>query len=169
MKADMSNNFEDTILWGAMCLGFFGFLRACEFTADSHFDPDKNLSREDISNDSHSQPSLMRVLIKRSKTDQYGSGAYIFLARIDSDICPVAAILAYLAVRPSVPGPLFIYEDGSYLSRSKLIQSLNHALPSAGIDPSFYKGHSFRIGAATTASALGIQDSLIQKNGKMVQ
>ena len=71
-----------------------------------------------------------------------------------------------MSLRPKKSGPLFIFEDGSYLSKAKLGQSLNQALRAAGIDPTFYKGHSFRIGAATTAVACGIEDSLIQKMGR---
>lgn len=123
---------------GSHVFRLFWFLRAGEFTDDSQFNPGKNFCCDDISIDSRSQPSLMRILIKRSKTDQFGSGSYVLLACTDSDICPVAAILIYLAFRPTVPGPLFIYEDGSYLSRPKLVHSLNHALSSAGIDLSFF-------------------------------
>ena len=110
--------------------------------------------------DSHS--STIRVLIKMSKTDQFGTGAYIF-ARIDLDLCPVNALLNYLQVRPPTQGPLFVFEDGTYLSRQKLICALNGTLVAAGIDPDFYKVHSFRIGAATTVATMGVQYSLIQK------
>lgn len=166
IKSILSNSFNDTMIWAAMCTGFFGFLRAGEFTTDGAFDPSTHLSCQDIAIDSHSHPSVMRLLIKKSKTDQFGTGAYIFLARTNADLCPVTAILNYLAVRPATPGPMFIFEEGVHLSRQKLVQSLNRYLAAAGIDPQFYKGHSFRIGAATTASALGIQDSLIQKMGR---
>ena len=154
------------MIWAAMCTGFFGFLRAGEFTADGTFDPEAHLSCQDIRIDSHTHPSAIRMLIKKSKTDHYGSGAYIFLARTNTDLCPVTAILNYLAIRPATLGPMFVFEDGAYLSRQKLVQSLNRSLAATGIDPQFYKGHSFRIGAATTAAALGIQDSLIQKMGR---
>ena len=154
------------MIWAAMCTGFFGFLRAGEFTVNGAFDPSAHLSLQDISVNSHTNPSIIRVTIKKSKTDQFGTGAYIFLARTNSDLCPVTALIDYLALRPTTKGPMFAFEDGSYLSRSKLVQSLNCSLVAAGIDPQFYKGHSFRIGAATTAATMGIQDSLIQKLGR---
>ena len=104
------------------------------------------------------------MLIKKSKTDQFGTGAYIF-ACTDLDLCPVNALLNYLQVCPSTQGPLFAFEDGMYLSRHKLICALNRTLAAAGIDPDFHKGHSFRMRAATTAATMGVQDSLIQKLG----
>ena len=44
--------------------------------------------------------------------------------------------------------------------------ALRSALPRAGIDEKLYSGHSFRIGAATTAARGGIQDSLIKVLGR---
>ena len=166
IKSVLSNSFNDVMIWAAMCTSFFGFLRAGEFTVEGAFDPTAHLSYQDICIDSHTQPSLVRLLIKKSKTDQFGTGAHIFLAHTNSDLCPVTAILNYLAIRPATQGPMFIFDNRQYLSRQKLVQSLNHTLVAAGIDPEFYKGHSFRIGAATTASARGVQDSLIQKMGR---
>ena len=43
---------------------------------------------------------------------------------------------------------------------------LKEALIAAGVDASKYSGHSFRIGAATTAAACGIQDTLIKTLGR---
>jgi len=42
---------------------------------------------------------------------------------------------------------------------------MREILQKVGIDCSKYLGHSFWIGAATTAAALGIQDSLIKTTG----
>ena len=43
---------------------------------------------------------------------------------------------------------------------------MRRALESQGLDVSRFNGHSFHIGAATTAAACGISDSLIQALGR---
>ena len=70
-----------------------------------------------------------------------------------------------LAIRPSNPGPLFVFSDSFPLSRSRLTQSICQVLSEVGVDCSGYSGHSFRIGAATTAARLGVSDSLIKTLG----
>ena len=80
--------------------------------------------------------------------------------------CPVAAILHYLAARPSVPGPLFTFEDGAPLTCAALVTHLRTVLSHAGIEHSNYSGHSFRIGAATAATQAGYSDSFIQSLGR---
>ena len=74
------------------------------------------------------------------------------------------AILAYLALRGPFPGPIF--QDKSPLSRLDLVRTVWFALESQGLDIRRFNGHTFRIGAATTAAACGIEDSLIQALGR---
>ena len=149
-------------------MGYFGFLRSGELTvpADYNFDLPACLTLADIAVDSHSSPSLLRVSIKQSKTDPFRQGVDLFLGWTGKDLCPVSAILSYLAVRGSASAPLFIFQDGKPLTRSRLVHRLRLALRASGIDDSKYSGHSFRIGAATTAAAAGTQDSTIQMLGR---
>ena len=49
------------MLWAACCAGFFGFLRAGEFTSQpgEDFEPSSSLTPEDITVDDHSNPSMV--------------------------------------------------------------------------------------------------------------
>ncbi len=76
----------------------------------------------------------------------------MFIGRVSSDLCPVSAMLAYLLVRGSHAGPLFAYCDGRPLTRQRFVAAVRQALESAGVQAASYAGHSFRIGAATTAA-----------------
>ena len=144
-----SCNFNSVMLWAASCLAFFAFLRPGEFTCPSlaAFSP-LMLSPDDVRLDSRTNPQVLEIHLKASKTDQFGKGSSIFVGKTHTDVCPVTALLAFLVLRPRVPGPLFVFKDGSSLSRSRFVQAVRSALLEAGVDPSLYGGHSFRIGGA---------------------
>ena len=90
------------MLWAACCLGFFGFMRAGEFTcpSDSQFDPESVLTPDDVTVDKHQSPSMLCVKLKHSKTDPFRTGVSMFMDRTGNSLCPVAAVLVYLAIRP---------------------------------------------------------------------
>ena len=163
-----ATNVDYVMLWAACCLGFFGFMRAGEFTAASakEFDPTTTLCSSDIAVDNKEAPSVVRVILRHSKTDPFRKGVSIFLGRTFRDLCPVLAMLAFMAKRPAIPGPLFIFRDGTFLTRDKLVHAIKQTLSSASMEVKGYSGHSFRIGAATTAAAKGIEDSIIKMLGR---
>ena len=74
----------------------------------------------------------------------------------------MAAVLVYIALRGPGDGPLFRFRDGHALTRERFVDQVRKVLRKVGIDQNAYSGYSFRIGAATTAAAQGIQDSLIK-------
>jgi len=57
-------------------------------------------------------------------------------------------------------GPLFAFEDGTPLTRTRFKSVLSATLK---LDDSQYNTHSFRIGAATLAKMAGITDLHIQQ------
>ena len=64
------------MLWAACSMGFFGFMRAGEFTvkSQSDFDPSVSLNTSDISVDSCEHPSMVRVVLRQTpsaKVSQY--------------------------------------------------------------------------------------------------
>ena len=75
-------------------------------------------------------------------------------------------MINYLAVRGIASGPLFQFQDGSPLQRRQLVLAIRNALANQNFDVSQYCGHSFRIGAATTAARNGIEDCIIKILGR---
>ena len=157
------------MLWAASCLAFFAFLRVGEFTASgvSQFDDKVHLSISDISINRLEAPSMALINLKQSKTDQLRKGVTVVLGKTNkSPLCPVSALLSYLVVRGTAPGPVFIWENGQFLTRAHFVEEVKKALQLAGADASDFNGHSFRIGAASTAAANGMEDSLIKILGR---
>ena len=58
------------------------------------------LTPQDVAVDSHTTQSNIVIHLKRSKNDLFGVGAWLHLGATGQRLCPVAALLGYLAVRP---------------------------------------------------------------------
>ena len=72
----------DHYMFRAACsLGYFGLLRASEFTIPnlSSFLSSPHLGVQDIAVDSPSAPSCMRITIKGSRTDPFRKGSFIHI------------------------------------------------------------------------------------------
>ena len=109
---------------------------------------------------------MVRIHLKKAKCDQFGAGADIVLGRTDMALCPVAAILDYICSRGPNPGAFFLNSGGHIVTKHWFVEQVRGALNTAGFPQHDYAGHSFRIGAATTAALVGIEDSTIQTLGR---
>ena len=119
------------------------------------YDPEYQLSEGDVALDNLLSPTVVRLQIKGSKTDPFKKGVSIHVGKTESSLYPVVALTAYLITRGRSPGPFFIFRSGVPLSRECLARKVRQALSPSGVDVSLYSGHSFRIGAATTAASVG--------------
>ena len=161
-------SYDKIMLWGAVCACFFGFLRSSEITVPTlaGYEAGTHLSMADVTVDVPALPQVIRLNIKASKTDPFRQGVSVYLGRTGNTLCPLVAMLSYLAARGTEPGPLFRLKDGRPLTKAAFVTRVRQALLQAGVDAKNYSGHSFRIGAATTAAAAGIEDSMIQTLGR---
>ena len=163
-----TGNWDHIMLWASATLCFFGFFRSGEITvpSQSSFDRDVHLSFGDVSVDNQESPRQLRVHLKASKTDPFRAGVDVFVGATGNDLCPVSAVLSFLVVRGAAPGPLFKFQDGTPLTRARLVVEVQKALEAAGVDHRRYTGHSFRSGAATTAARRGIEETTIKMLGR---
>ena len=159
------NNYRDSLFWAVCCTGIFGFLRSGEFAMGSSYDPKIHLSLADISVDRTINPQVLLLHIKASKTDQFRKGHTLRIESTNSSVCAVRAMTNYLHLRGNKAGPLFVHETGHPLTRKDLVACIKDATARIGLEGN-YSGHSFRVGAATTAATVGIPDHLIQTMGR---
>lgn len=118
----------------------------------------------------------LRLLVRRSKTDQHGRGqeVAVWANPAEPGFCPLSALDAWLAHRTrakdldwSAPEgvrrerPLFCAvtkagrPTGEALSDKAVARLVKGAAERAGLDVSLYSGHSLRAGLATAAGDLG--------------
>ena len=118
----------------------------------------------------------LRLLIRRSKTDQQGQGQDIavWANPAEAGFCPLAALNAWLAHRRTAADldwtatattraerPLFCAVTktgrvtGEKLSDKAVARLVKQAALDAGLDPERYSGHSLRAGLATAAGDQG--------------
>ncbi|XP_062566915.1 uncharacterized protein LOC134229226 [Saccostrea cucullata] len=168
LQRGMFSYFLDTMLQAACSLAFFAFLRCGEFTMND-INQDNLLCVEDVVMDQNYK--AYTITLKRSKTDPFRKGIQIRLFQSDQTVCPVKSMLKYLNLRRKwyncvMSSALFMDESGNPLSRHFLITKLQQILKSLGLDDENFNGHSFRIGAATSAAGSQVEDHLIKTLGR---
>ena len=151
-----------------MLSDLFSFCCSGEVTVEreNYYDASMHRSYIDLAVDNPANPSVISMLIKKSKTDQGQREAKIYLGKTGDTLCPIATMEAYLSVRRSSSVPLFQWESCIPLSKSSFVKHVRAVLEEAGLPAKDYGGHSFKIGATTTAAVAGLEDSAIWTLGQ---
>lgn len=154
--------FDRDMLTSAVLLAFFGLLRVSEYTcpSPSSYDPTAHLSVQDVSVDW--DRGIAFINIKISKTDPFREGVTIRVSVLGHRLCPVHALVRFVIRRGSSPGPLFVFQNGAFLTRERIVDILSRALPSV----TNINTHSFRRGGASALAAAGTPDHVIQILGR---
>ena len=161
-------NHGRIMLWAAFTLCLFAFMCSGEIccAGGGSFNQTRDLTPQDVTVDCITNPQMLRVHLKHSKTDPFREGTDIFVARTNDELCPVTALLTRLVERGKKEGPLFQFHSGASLTHGTFVACFRKALVLAHIDPKGFSGHSFRIRATTTAAKRGLSDSNIKQLGR---
>ena len=123
-------------------IGFAGGFRRSELV---------NIYYEDV----EFVPEGVKILIKRSKTDQSGEGAIKAIPYFDNqEFCPVIALKNYINNKFTDNFERRIFE----ISDKSVALIIKRYADKAGLDSSRYAGHSLRSGFATSAAEFGAEE-----------
>lgn len=143
-------------------LAFASFLRVGEITvSNKNF---KNVLQ--LHNLQRSTNSKGLNIIFHNFKHSAGRQVKIDIARKNDGYCPVESLEKYLSIRGSKPGFLYTWPSGNPVTRKQFTEVLKYTLTFCNLDPNLYKAHSFRIGAACHATALGYSDTQIREMGR---
>jgi len=156
------------MLWVAATMCFIGFFRAGEITlaTTTSLDITQHLAWGDVVIDCSENPQKLKIHLKKSKTNQLGKGVDVYIGKTVYSLCLLNACLQYMAARGTEPGPFFLFKNGQPLTKSAFTSWIRQKLQAVGLPQDNFAGHSFRIGAATSAAQAGIEDSTIRKMGR---
>jgi integrase len=113
-------------------------------------------------------PDGLRIVIRKSKTDQEGEGQEIAVPR-GHHIRPVETVQTWLAAAAITEGPVFrqISKGGrigvTALGDDGYIRAIKKRARAAGLDAALFSGHSLRAGFLTSASEHGASTFKLQE------
>ena len=154
-----------------LVMGFFGMLRRSE------------LAGLRVGQVQEIEGGGIEVFLARSKTDQLGTGARVFMAPFSGSGVPVARIVSrHLGAAKRrgaiASAPLFVRlgdspgwgpglgkADFSRRLRQRLVE-LQEAVPGLVVDLQRFSSHSLRKGGATAAANAGVGIDAIQMHGR---
>ena len=97
----------------------------------------------------------VKILIKRSKTDQSGEGIIKAIPYFDNqEFCPVISLKIYVEEKFSTKNEGKVFD----ISDKSVALIIKRYAEKAGLDSSRYAGHSLRSGFATTAAEFGAEE-----------
>ena len=118
----------------------------------------------------HQHQLIITLTVQTMKTDQLGNkGQWTWVAKERNPLlCPVAALLDYLSIRPQGAESLFVTQDSCLVQREHLIHILNYGISAAlGLDSS-YSSHSLRMGGAVYLLMSRWSNNQIMARGRWV-
>jgi integrase len=142
----------------AFVVAFFGFLRRSEVV---------QIQKSHVV----VRPEYAMVFIPASKTDQFGVGMWIVLARREDLLCPVSWLEKLLN---RLDGGKWLFRgtrgqkgfSDNQLSFTAFNKRVKEAVKLIGLNPKHFAGHSFRRGGATAAAAAGVPGRVIKRHGR---
>ena len=161
------SQFEVLLFRAVFLLMFFGFLRIGEVAAKSKFTLQASLlKRSDVSFAVSNNIAVAILTFHVSKNNQCGAPQTVTIqAQSAGQFCPVEALRRYLS--QSKGQALFCHFDTLPLTSFQLRQMLKKVVNFCDFPcKQFFQSHSFRIGAASTATALGYSEEDIKVMGR---
>ena len=71
---------------------------------------------------------VLRVRLKRSKTDQFMRGVKVFIGTTGNDICPVNTMREFVTRRGTAAGAFLRFTDGTPLTKPHFVELVCEAL-----------------------------------------
>jgi len=112
----------------------------------------------------------MELTIPSSKTDPFRKRIKLAIAASNDSACPLYAMQQFLDLDTNWPqhAPLFCIGQHKQqaFTREYVVQKLQSLAFTAALGHSTWNGHSFRRGAATWATEMGLSENEIQSLGR---
>ena len=163
LESIVPNYFNKILLQCIFSVAFHGFFRLGELIAKTPSQTPYVVQKQDVN---FIPDAKVQITLRHSKTMQIPHPIIIQLTQASKQVCPVRSLQTFLSTHNHTEGPLFQNHAGSPVSYHFVTQHLQKAVSFIGLNPQFYKGHSFRIGAATEAAKRGLSQIEIQKLGR---
>ena len=165
--------YEQSMLWSVALVAFWGSLRLSELLCEERFcfNEKYSLMTSDLF---INKESIGIWLCSEKIASEYGNVVEIWSFDSRPDLDPVCALSSFLERRSNIPSeetlPVFIWQDGSNLSKSqfnKILKELLSIFPEfANSSRDFWAGHSFRSGLPTLLQGLGFHEEEIKGWGR---